>query len=434
MKFFHQIIFATITFFILLSCSHNARTVREPTSIDLGYKPILAEDFDRRSLVTQNELNNNGLSADDLYQFVGAYNNVEYTPLVDLIRLAKKSIDIEIYEMTDHSVLKELKNAIDRGVRVRIVKDPSPVNAKCNLFSISQDTVQKKDSRSCLREKEFVAYVKNSKGGAFVPFVKSELCGKSAEEVRGVCYQHGKMVIVDERVVLLSTGNFSASNLCSGSTSKCNRDFTYVTRDSDVVSGLQHVFENDLNQKRYLLKDQLDRASGFDQKFTVSPYSLEPLIQMVREAKHSLQIQNQYMKEKNWNQAIKDAARRGVRVELMMTSACAFAPPKGKDKKNLAALYQDFENSGVSLRFFTSQMEQNGRKGYLHSKIMIVDAEKVWIGSVNGSTSATSYNREFGIFFNHPDRVKKLVSVLQQDFTHEKSENWQETLNCVKDR
>lgn len=419
---------------LIASCAHNGGVKRGVSSIGAQLNPILVEDADYLPLAQVVNIKPTDLSNKSaLLRLVGVYSNVEYSPLVDLVNLAQASIDIEIYEMDEPTFVEALKRAVDRGVRVRIIKDPSPVSSQCDLFDDGKAS-QSKISESCKQAKELRQYIVNSRGGAFVPFVKAELCGKSELEMKGTCFQHGKMVVVDNTVALVSTGNFNASNLCTAAAKKCNRDFSYVTRDFDVIAGLKAVFNKDLKQKRYALKELLDASPGFGQKFSVSPYSLDPLIEMIRLAKHTLRIQNQYMNEKEWNQAIQAAARRGVKVELMLTSACSYGPPAEKQKKKLAALYQEFEGAGVSLRFFTSHMKQKGRDGYLHSKIMVLDGEKAWLGSVNGSTSATSYNREFGIFFNNPERVRKLEDVLIQDFAHEDSEDWRETLNCVKDR
>lgn len=419
---------STLLIALLLATSCASHKFEKRSIASQYYSPILDEDSD--------DFKHAKKGKHPLYSFTGIYSNGEYTPLFDLIRAAKESIDIEIYEMADADVLSELSSAIrERGVRVRIVKDPTPVNSTCDVFAPA-DEGGKPDNPKCAAQKKLLAEVRASEGGVYVPFVKAELCGQFKGQDKGKCFEHGKMVIVDGTVALISTGNFNSSNLCNQNQkpSTCNRDFSYVTRDKDVIAGLKNVFESDLTQKRYDLKELLTSNPDLAAKMTVSPYSLEPLVQFVNSAQASLKIQNQYLKETGWNNAIIDAAKRGVKVEMMLTSACSFGPPSETEKRKLSELYKKFENAGVQLRFFTKKIKIKNANGYLHSKVMIADGAKAWVGSVNGSTSAVSRNREFGIFFNQPKRVQELENVLDRDFREENSETWQETLACAKDR
>src|SRR5580658_4386731 len=64
----------------------------------------------------------------------GVYVNAEGSPLLPLLKNARGSIDIEIYTMNDTTVRGLLRDALSRGVRVRIVKDPNPLGEKCNVF------------------------------------------------------------------------------------------------------------------------------------------------------------------------------------------------------------------------------------------------------------------------------------------------------------
>ena len=84
-------------------------------------------------------------------------------------------------------------------------------------------------------------------------------------------------------------------------------------------------------------------------------------------------------------------------------------------------------------RTFTRLQTVGGKPGYLHAKAMVVDGERAWVGSVNGSTAATSANREFGVFFSEPSQVAALEASLEADFADEGSESWQESLACKND-
>ena len=70
-------------------------------------------------------------------------------------------------------------------------------------------------------------------GGTYIPFEKSQLCADPAKP----CFEHGKMVITDRSVAMVSSGNFNSTNLCdlALSPSRCNRDYSIVEHDTAIV-------------------------------------------------------------------------------------------------------------------------------------------------------------------------------------------------------
>ena len=82
---------------------------------------------------------------------------------------------------------------------------------------------------------------------------------------------------------------------------------------------------------------------------------------------------------------------------------------------------------------FTKGILINGTPGYLHAKVMVADGARAWIGSVNGSDTATSDNREFGIFFSTPADVEALDQQIIADHNAAAAETWQQSLACTKD-
>ncbi len=353
----------------------------------------------------------------------GFYNNADGSPLLDVIHGAKETLDIEIYEMSDEDVKYFLRNAMARNVRVRVIKDPAPLGNPCKIFS----PIESEDEKKCRDEKALKQEILDH-GGSYVPFNKIELCADS----RKPCFMHGKMVIADRKTVLVSTGNFNSSNLCNQfwNPSKCNRDFTMIQDDPEVVQTLQTVFENDLLGAKWDLKKLLDE--GPRDKLTVSPFSLEPLTQLIQSAKKTIQIENQYLKDARLNRALTDAATRGVQVRATLASVCSFGRPTERETVAARTLFSSLE-IGISLRMFPAKFKINAKPGYMHAKAIVVDHEKAWVGSVNGSTSALSNNREFGLFFDRPEWVKALSQVLDSDHFSNDVETWAESLECRKD-
>jgi cardiolipin synthase len=237
------------------------------------------------------------------------FENSEGSPIYSLIQSARQSIQLEIYTMTDSRVKQELKNAIDRGVKVQVVEESSPVGASCKVFQATRAT----DNSECLAEKSLLAYVK-SHGGSYVPFPKS-LCGTPNSK----CFQHGKMALIDQTTAVIGTGNMDSTSLCDATDhpASCDRDFTFTTSDATIVKSLSTVFSNDLRAA------STSNLASLNPRLTISPDSMNPILQFIASAKTSLLVENQYLEDPTMNAAIIAAAKRGVKVNVLVSSACS---------------------------------------------------------------------------------------------------------------
>lgn len=351
--------------------------------------------------------------------------NKDGTPLLNLIQGAKSTIDIEVYTMSDPQVQSALLAAQTRGVRLRIVQEPKPVGIKCNIFNSAEDS----DDATCTQDKGFMQQVR-SNGGQYVPFDKS-LCGDGFSN----CVEHGKMLIVDQFEALISSGNFDPTNLCDTSGDlaapihQCDRDYTYVTIDAGSVAVLEQIVQADATGASYDLQSILAQPQAAH--LTVSPFSLNPLVQFISSAKASVQIEEQYLWQTDINQAITDAAQRGVRVEVQVEGACSFGKPSASVANHFQSTFSAMEQAGVGVRMFTKSNLVNGMPGYLHAKAIVVDGNQAWVGSVNGSDQAAEGNREFGFFFTDSALVQQLSTELEADYQDPGSATWQDSINCV---
>lgn len=364
------------------------------------------------------------------------YENASGSPIFKLIQSAKKSIAIEIYEIENTRVQDAILRAMDRGVKVRIIQESEAVGSSCPVF----DRIYAGDTQECKSQKSFVQKVR-SKGGFYTPFAYQQFCSDSQYR----CLEHGKMILVDDEKALISTGNFNSSNLCdpkgvpldkgpvkpSGDLSTCNRDYTIVSTDPNVVATLSAVFDSDFKGSAYDLNKILKTKAA--QKVTVSPYSLNPLIQFIRSAKKSILVENQYLKNTEMNAELMAASKRGVKVYLVVNSACVFGKPDDYVTEQWKSTFKAFDQAGVKTRTFTRQVKINGYNGYLHSKAIVVDGARAWVGSVNGSTQALTQNREYGIFLSDANEVAKLSNFIVSDYNDPNTESWQESLLCKKD-
>lgn len=353
----------------------------------------------------------------------GFYNNEQGSPLFSLIQSAQRSIDLEIYEMGDKNVRDSLREAIKRGVALRVVQDPHPLGG-CPVFN----PITRKDSPDCEDQKKFVQEV-NQTGGRYVGFNRKELCGVSGQP----CFQHGKIAIFDHKLSLISSGNFNSTNLCDSQLApdRCNRDYSIVSDDLEVNSLLNSIFEKDLEGRQYDLSEFI--TPDLSNKITVSPVSLKNILNFIRSAKSSIQVQNQYLNEPEINQALIAAAGRRVKVDITVASFCSFGRPSPSKNQKYTEIFSAFDQAGISTRLFTKNIAVGGRPGYLHAKAIVVDETRAWVGSMNGSTQSALMNREYGIYFDHPQWVMPLLKIMQSDHANPRGETWQEGLQCEND-
>ncbi len=53
---------------------------------------------------------------------------------------------------------------------------------------------------------------------------------------------------------------------------------------------------------------------------------------------------------------------------------------------------------------------------YVHAKLLLVDGERAYIGSVNFSAQSMDKNRELGILVSQPDVIERLKGVFETDW------------------
>lgn len=373
------------------------------------------------------------------------YDNAEDgSPILNRISGARRTIDMELYEMTDPTVQGALVAAAKRGIAVRILLEPRPVGKSCDLFlvgrSSSRNTPPPMDvaaARECDDLKKFKAALEHF-DGKVLPFNK-ELCGEGSglnsrpQTTATNCFQHGKLVLIDRQEALMSTGNLNSSSLCANTGTKvCNRDFTLAISNRQTVGHLGTIFELDWLSIPYSIPKSIPQTAF--RTLTISPFSMISLLNFIESARSSIEIEQQYLKDPQMNEALYQAALRGVKVRILVASFCSFGPPSETEAQKAKRTYTAFEQAGAEVRIFTSSIKIKGRAGYLHAKAIVVDGTVGWIGSVNGSTPSLTRNREYGLFFSQPRLVAKLRNSFRADFTNPDTETWQESLRCVKDR
>lgn len=197
-------------------------------------------------------------------------------PVLQLIRSARHTIRLEIYLLTERSVINALGAAHSRGVQVRVLLEQHP-------YGGSPESAQS-------------AFNGLRAAGASVRWANES----------AFTYTHEKAMVVDGQVAGIFTLNLSYSGIES------NREFGAIDRQSADARTLAAVFDADWNRKR---------PSVQYGDLVISPYNSRSRLEaLINSAKHRLDLYEEEIDDIGVEGRLIAARNRGVRVRLI-TSA-----------------------------------------------------------------------------------------------------------------
>jgi cardiolipin synthase A/B len=272
-------------------------------------------------------------------------------PLLTAIRGAHRLVELVMYEDEDGQVDAALAAARARGVSVRVLLNGGYTSA---------------DNEPAYR------YLKAH--GVPVRWTPAYFA-----------LTHQKSLVVDGRAYIL-TFNFTPQYYSS------DRDFGVVDGNSADVTAIEQTFTADWTHTKI--------AAPAGRDLIWSPGSQQALVALIDSARGSLDIYNEEMDSAPIEQALEDAARRGVDVRVVMTYDSEWR-----------SAFDQLEAAGVRVRTYASDAPL-----YIHAK-MILSPRRAFIGSENFSYTSLELNRELGIMFTTPTLIRSLSSTFDQDYS-----------------
>ncbi|HPZ10374.1 MAG TPA: phospholipase D-like domain-containing protein, partial [Candidatus Eremiobacteraeota bacterium] len=294
--------------------------------------------------------------------------------LANMIKSAKKSIDLKIYIMTgnEEKTMSALLDAAKRGVKVRVMVEQTP-------FYWVKDSNEENPSQ--------VAIDQLTAAGAEVKWTNPKY---SFSRVT-----HEKSIVIDGNKGMILTGNLGAS-------ANTNLDIgAILLKDPKTVKDLATVFNYDYDRLNEQDKNLMDMIGGTE--LVVSPdNSRSKITDLIDSAKKSLVIMNQALSDEKLTLQILEKHREGVDVEVIMSDTLI-----GEGNLSSSTF---LKSKGVKIKYMENP--------YLHAKAIAVDAKDddpsddvAYIGSQNFSTAAIDKNREMGVIFPDPNKgVLNLVN------------------------
>lgn len=285
-----------------------------------------------------------------------------YQKIYDFIASANQTIDMTMYALIDSNAEDALIAAAKRGVKVRVLLNSNASDGGTEgMNQPAFDTL--------------------SANGVQVAYSWS-----------GVLW-HQKSIVVDGKKVAIMNCNLVAQYY------PILRDYVVITDNPATVAGVATTFEADYtnNTVAPVTGDvpegsQLVWSPGAEKQFT-------ELIAAAR-AGTSLYVETEQLDSTVLENALIDAVKRGVSVNLTMTNTSEFTDG-----------FNTLKAGGVNVRLYPPDGAI-----YIQSKAISVNNDTVYIGSTNFTTTSTNADRNVGIITQNTDIVNGLTETLIKDF------------------
>jgi phosphatidylserine/phosphatidylglycerophosphate/cardiolipin synthase-like enzyme len=283
-----------------------------------------------------------------------------FSAITGLLRDARQSIELELYEFQRLDLAAMLLDAHDRGVAVTAIKDPSERSSMSVWAQLEQ-------------------------GGVHVV----------AFPIERLTIDHVKLLIVDGVRAIVGGINW-------GTHSSSNHDFD-VLASGPVVANLDRVFHQDLaiaGEAALIPSPATDRLV---QVLVTHPGDgiRAALLAALAAAQRTVDVEMFVLSDRLVLDALVAAAQRGVHVRVLLD------PTQPQN----AASMQVLEAAGARVRFYAQAGDE-----LLHAKLGIVDDAIVLFGSCNWSRSGFTRNHELDLLVRDARLARTFLARVEQDW------------------
>jgi len=304
---------------------------------------------------------------------------------VEVLESADERVLLAGYTLSSDRVVDALVDAADRGVAVEVLADGSPVGG--------------------MTGDEAAALSALDRAGVTVRVVDGDRARYR--------HHHAKYAIVDDRA-LVTTENWKPA----GTGGRSSRGWAVVVDQRPVVEGLVDTYRADADWVDAVPWDEhdptlveADPATGThpkefeterlpveETKLLVAPDNANREIrELIADAERSLDLKQVAVGDRSFPllQAVLDAARRGVEVRVLLSSAWYVE----EENQKLAAWLRDqaqVEDLPLSVRL--ADPDRAFQK--VHAKGLVVDGEHTLVGSINWNNNSLDNNREVALLLS----------------------------------
>ena len=198
-------------------------------------------------------------------------------------------------------------------------------------------------------------------------------------------YQHAKFILVDDRVAAISTGNFSRTYSIA-----LERNFVATDRDPADLADLGALFDADW------LGHTPDMGCT---RLVISPVNARPrVLDVIDSATTTLTIESMQFADSAVRAAVQARVAAGVDVRVMIADA-------GWITANASAAAY-LKGLGVTVKWIP----------HLHTKVVVADGTRAYLGSENLSETSLDHNREVGLVVTDATSIAPLTTTFETDW------------------
>ncbi|HWD69185.1 MAG TPA: phospholipase D-like domain-containing protein [Solirubrobacteraceae bacterium] len=312
-------------------------------------------------------------AAGPIYYRLVQYPEAGFSGFYAQINAARRSIDMEMYELKDTSAEQDLASATRRGLKVRVLLDRDYSGAHVNAS----------------------AYAYLRAHGVQVRWAPAHYIF------------HIKATSFDGRISDVSTANLTAEYYSS------TRDAMVIDSDPMQVRAIEQTFAGDWGAAPAgAPRSQTVQAPGLVWSPNTQTGSAETaMVAQITSARHAIAFESEELSDAPVYEALAADARRGVSCRIVMT-----------DSSEWDTAFNAVTRAGCHVHVFPD----NESALYVHEKLVLDDPgssrESLLIGSQNASWYSLHENRELGLMIHTADGGSAVIggvdTAFQSDYAH----------------
>jgi phosphatidylserine/phosphatidylglycerophosphate/cardiolipin synthase-like enzyme len=198
-------------------------------------------------------------------------------------------------------------------------------------------------------------------------------------------YQHAKFILIDDTAAVISTGNFSKQYSIL-----LERNFVATDHDLADVADLVALFEADWAGTTPVMACT---------RMIVSPINARPrILDVIDSATQTLTIESMQFADTAVRSAVAARVAAGVDVRVMIADL-------------------GFVASNATAVTYLKGIGLNPKSiPHLHTKVVVADGVRAYLGSENLSETSLDHNREVGVVVVEPTSIAPLTATFETDW------------------
>ena len=278
--------------------------------------------------------------------------------ILNAIHGARSSVDMKMYLLGDRAILDELKQAANRGVRVRVMLEHDPYG--------------------------------NIPGNQTAYDMLLAVGAQTRWTNPAFLLTHEKSIVVDGQTAFIMTLNMVNSSF------SYNREYAIITKQPAEAQEVLRCFNADWDRTQFVP----DAGSAL---VWSTNNSRQRILSLIDGAQKTLALTQEETQDREILQHLVSAAKRGVNVRVL-----AAGPQDPSQRDPNAPGQKQLKDGGVAVRTIITPV--------MHAKVYLVDETRALVGSMNVSTASLNNNRELGIVVSDPAIIQRISDTFEKDW------------------